>query len=53
MMTVENSVSHPEWGEREVPFSREIYVEREDFQEFPEKKFFRLFPGPPPAVLPR
>jgi glutaminyl-tRNA synthetase len=45
MMTVENSVSHPEWGERQVPFSREIYVEREDFQEFPEKKFFRLFPG--------
>lgn len=45
MMSVENSVSHPEWGERQVPFSREIYVEREDFQEFPEKKFFRLFPG--------
>ena len=32
-------------GARQVPFSREIYVEREDFQEEPHKKFFRLSPG--------
>ena len=34
-----------ELGSREVPFSREIYIEREDFMEEPEKKFFRLAPG--------
>jgi glutaminyl-tRNA synthetase len=32
-------------GTRKVPFSREIYIEREDFQEIPHKKFFRLAPG--------
>jgi glutaminyl-tRNA synthetase len=36
---------NPEMGKRSIPFSREIYVEREDFMEFPPKKFFRLFPG--------
>ena len=30
-------------GEREVPFSRELYIEREDFMENPLKKYFRLF----------
>lgn len=34
-----------ELGNREVPFSREIYIEREDFMENPSKKFFRLAPG--------
>ncbi|MFR6312506.1 MAG: glutamine--tRNA ligase, partial [Anaerofustis stercorihominis] len=35
-----------EGGEkREVPFGRELYVEREDFMEVPVKKYFRLFPG--------
>jgi glutaminyl-tRNA synthetase len=35
----------PEAGGRKVPFSREIYIEREDFREDPPKKFFRLSPG--------
>ena len=45
MLLIENSASDPEKGTRMVPFSREIWVEREDFQEYPEKKYFRLFPG--------
>ena len=35
----------PESGNRMVPFSRELYIEREDFMENPSKKFFRLAPG--------
>ena len=35
----------PASGERDVPFSREVYIERDDFMENPPKKFFRLFPG--------
>ncbi len=35
----------PEMGSRKVPFSRALYVEQEDFQENPPKKFFRLAPG--------
>jgi len=35
----------PEMGSRKVPFSREIYIERDDFMEDPPKKFFRLGPG--------
>jgi glutaminyl-tRNA synthetase len=35
----------PEEGARRVPFSRELYVERDDFMEEPPKKFFRLAPG--------
>ena len=40
--------NHPEdaaLGRRKVPFSRELYIEREDFQEVPPKKWFRLAPG--------
>jgi len=44
-VAIENSMSVPEMGTREVFFSREIYVEREDFMEIPAKKYFRLFPG--------
>lgn len=44
-MSVENSRENEELGQRMVPFSRELYVEREDFMEVPEKKYFRLFPG--------
>ncbi|MEA3093035.1 MAG: glutaminyl-tRNA synthetase [Caballeronia sp.] len=36
---------HPERGTREFPFSRELWIEREDFQEVPKKGYFRLFPG--------
>lgn len=45
MLPVENNMSVPEMGMREVPFSREIYIEREDFMEIPPKKYFRLYPG--------
>jgi len=36
---------HPEMGERQFPFSRELWIEREDFNEAPPKGYFRLFPG--------
>jgi glutaminyl-tRNA synthetase len=36
---------HPERGTRAFPFTRELWVEREDFQETPKKGYFRLFPG--------
>ncbi|WP_028357041.1 glutamine--tRNA ligase/YqeY domain fusion protein [Brackiella oedipodis] len=36
---------HPEQGQREFPFSRELWIERDDFMEDPPKKYFRLFPG--------
>jgi glutaminyl-tRNA synthetase len=42
------AINNPEddsMGVRQVPFSREIYIEREDFKEDPPKKFFRLAPG--------
>lgn len=41
----ENNPEDPAAGMREVPFSRELYIEREDFMENPPKKFFRLAPG--------
>ncbi|MFK7897232.1 MAG: glutamine--tRNA ligase/YqeY domain fusion protein [Myxococcota bacterium] len=40
-----NNPEDPDAGTREVPFSREIYIERDDFMEEPPKKFFRLAPG--------
>jgi len=40
-----NNPEDPSGGTRKVPFSREIYIEREDFMEDPPKKFFRLAPG--------
>ncbi|MBP5416146.1 MAG: glutamine--tRNA ligase/YqeY domain fusion protein [Clostridiales bacterium] len=43
--TVENNPERPEDGTREVSFSRELWIEAEDFMEVPEKKYFRLFPG--------
>ncbi|MFO7255331.1 MAG: glutamine--tRNA ligase/YqeY domain fusion protein [Limnochorda sp.] len=42
---VENNPEDPEAGTRQVPFTREIYIERDDFMEDPPKKFFRLAPG--------
>lgn len=42
---LENNKEVEEMGTRMVPFSRELYVEREDFMEVPVKKYFRLFPG--------
>lgn len=35
----------PEMGTRKIPFSREIYIEQDDFMENPPSKYFRLFPG--------
>ena len=40
-----NHPQDPEMGTRKVPFSKEIYIERDDFMEDPPKKFFRLGPG--------
>jgi glutaminyl-tRNA synthetase len=40
-----NNPEDPNAGTRKVPFSRELYIEREDFMENPPKKYFRLFPG--------
>ena len=40
-----NHPQHPELGNRAVPFSRELWIEREDFMEVPSKGYFRLFPG--------
>ena len=45
MLPVENNPEDPETTHRQVPFSRELYIEREDFMENPPKKFFRLAPG--------
>ena len=42
---VELHPDHPEMGTRKVTFSREIYVEQDDFMAEPVKKYFRLFPG--------
>jgi glutaminyl-tRNA synthetase len=44
-LAVVNNPEDPTAGTRDVPFSREIYIERDDFQEHPAKKFFRLAPG--------
>ena len=42
---VPNNLENESLGSRKVPFSRELYIEREDFMEIPPKKYFRLFPG--------
>ncbi|MGN0635704.1 MAG: glutamine--tRNA ligase/YqeY domain fusion protein [Acutalibacteraceae bacterium] len=44
-LEVELHPDHPEMGTRKVTFSREIFVEQEDFMAEPVKKYFRLFPG--------
>ena len=44
-LDVPNNLENPELGSRTVPFSREVYIEREDFMEEPPKKYFRMFPG--------
>ena len=45
MLTLENNPEDPESGSREVPFSRELYIEKDDFMTDPPRKFFRLGPG--------
>lgn len=44
-LSLENNREAPEMGERTVPFSRELYVDGDDFMEVPVRKYFRLFPG--------
>jgi glutaminyl-tRNA synthetase len=44
-MQLPNHPQKPDWGKRDAPFSRELWIEREDFQQQPEKGYFRLFPG--------
>src|SRR5258705_3138976 len=45
MLHSENNPEDPASGIREIPFSKELYIEREDFMENPPKKYFRLAPG--------
>lgn len=45
MLSSENNPEDPDGGHRDVPFSRELYIEREDFMEVAPKKYFRLAPG--------
>jgi glutaminyl-tRNA synthetase len=45
LVLTDNNPEDPNAGERKVPFSRELYIEREDFMENPSKKYFRLAPG--------
>ena len=45
MLSAVNNPENEALGSREIPFGRELYIEREDFMEEPPKKYFRLFPG--------
>ncbi|HRI79969.1 MAG TPA: glutamate--tRNA ligase family protein, partial [Cyclobacteriaceae bacterium] len=45
MLTSENNTEDPAATSREIPFSGELYIERDDFMEIPPKKYFRLAPG--------
>jgi glutaminyl-tRNA synthetase len=45
MLESENNPEDPASGNREIPFSRELFIEQEDFMEVPAKKYFRLAPG--------
>ena len=40
-----NNLENEDLGSRQIPFCRELYIERDDFMEEPPKKYFRLFPG--------
>jgi len=44
-LEAENNSENPEMGNRFIPFSREIYIEQDDFMENPPNKYYRLFPG--------
>ncbi|MEY3324259.1 MAG: glutamine--tRNA ligase/YqeY domain fusion protein [Chitinophagaceae bacterium] len=44
-LSSENNPEDPTGGSRQIPFSKEIYIERDDFMENPPKKYFRLAPG--------
>lgn len=44
-LDADNNLENEALGKRQIPFCRELYIEREDFMEEPPKKYFRLFPG--------
>ncbi len=44
-LEVDNNLENPELGKRRVPFTRELYIDRDDFMEEPPKKYFRMYPG--------
>ena len=44
-LEVDNNLENPELGKRQVPFTRELYIDRDDFMEEPPKKYFRMYPG--------
>ena len=45
MLEAPNNLENEALGSRQIPFGRELYIEREDFMEEPPRKYFRLFPG--------
>jgi glutaminyl-tRNA synthetase len=45
LLEAANNMENPELGTHQVPFGRELYIERDDFMEEPPKKYYRLFPG--------
>lgn len=45
LLEAENNPENPEMGTRKIPFSREVYIEQDDFTENPPAKYHRLFPG--------
>ena len=45
ILTIANNLENESLGTREVPFEKELYIDREDFMEEPPRKYFRLFPG--------
>jgi glutaminyl-tRNA synthetase len=45
LLEAENNAENEAMGTRQIPFSREIYIEQDDFMENPPNKYFRLFPG--------
>lgn len=45
MLEIPNNLENESLGSRQVPFGRELFIEREDFMEDPPKKYFRMFPG--------
>ncbi len=44
-LTAPNNIENPEMGSREIPFGKELYINRDDFMIEPPKKYFRLYPG--------
>jgi glutaminyl-tRNA synthetase len=45
LCAVPNHPQNPDWGRREVPFARELWIERDDVTDAPPKGYFRLYPG--------